>query len=773
MCHRHCLCAAETPASALSYTSTKRSLCKVRSHKAWVAVGLGAALACSNQVSNLERRCRESYAAYRWKEAVRECTKASAQDRPEMIILAAKAMKQNSQAADALALVERAFGTAADATARQIAGSLYEQRGDHTRARELLMEALTKHRAVGDHAEMSSDARWLVSIYLRENRLTDAIDTAQLCLTEAQKANDKRLEGYAHLAQADVFAAVGDEKSARRAFTEAASSLGQWPREVAWLLLRHGMFVRELGDNPSANKLLTEARTIAQQSGIAAVSDAATLNLAAIEAELGHVRAARQEFDALPETVRSTPAASYVAGLIAANPGGDTVEAERLFRICADDPPDDDYAWDVAFRRGQLAERSAPARAEQLYRDAIQIVETIRKRTPTLEIRPWILARRRAPYEALLVMLAKQGLGSSALEIAEQLHARTWLDAVATIAGTRASMSLPGDIVAAAPLSSDALLSLLGDREALVYVNAQGALWRMYVRGKQVVDLASVPDTVWSMLTAWRDRPDDLAIAEQLGSLLLPSKLAISPEPLYVVAPDRLANVPFAALRRSRRYLIEDRTLVRLPGLAARRCLPQATALGSPVLVADSHDDLSHARREVEHAVSVVGGQAYVGAEATVDRVAQARHARLLHAAVHSAAGASGGALDLADGRIAATDIIARGINPQVAILAGCGTSISHDDEGWGGLPSAFLVVGTRSVVATLHPVDDAHAASLMNTFYEQQGEQYPALALAKAQRTLARRAPPHAWAWFAAWGHAQPSECNESQSVLPSAAPM
>jgi hypothetical protein len=487
---------------------------------------------------------------------------------------------------------------------------LYEQRGDHDRAEPLLIEALTKHQAAGDHAETTRDARWLTGLQLRKRRLSDALATAETCLAEARAAGDRRLEGYARLAQAEVFAMRGEERSARRAFTDAGSLLGQWPREVAWLLLKHGIFVRDLGDRATASELLGQARATARESGITAVIEAASLNLAAIEAELGQVEAAQRQFDTLPERVRTTPAASYVAGLIAAD-RGDAGEADRLFRICAEDPPDDDYAWDVTFQRGKLAERSAPAIAEQRYRDAIEIVEAIRNRTPTLELRPWILTRRRAPYEALFALVAKQGRGRDALAIAEQLHARTWLDAVATTAGAQASLQLPSD-VAAAPLSSDALLAQLGDREVLVYVNALGALWRIHVQGK-TVELAGLPD-IRSALATWRDQPDEHAIAEQLGALLLPSKLASSAEPLYVIAPDRLATVPFAALRRSQRYLVEDRTPIRLPGLAALRCASRTVALDDPILVADSHGDLGHARQEVAHAASVVGGHAYVGA---------------------------------------------------------------------------------------------------------------------------------------------------------------
>jgi CHAT domain-containing protein len=141
----------------------------------------------------------------------------------------------------------------------------------------------------------------------------------------------------------------------------------------------------------------------------------------------------------------------------------------------------------------------------------------------------------------------------------------------------------------------------------------------------------------------------------------------------------------------------------------------------------------------------------------------------LLHAAVHADLGGRGGALELFDGRLTAADIIARGIAPEVAVLTGCSTGVSNDAEGWNALSSALLAAGTKTVVATLRPVVDREAAAVIRAFYDADGDDHPAVALARAQRARARHVAPHSWAWFAVWGHAEPRECrNDAPTGVP-----
>jgi len=78
--------------------------------------------------------------------------------------------------------------------------------------------------------------------------------------------------------------------------------------------------------------------------------------------------------------------------------------------------------------------------------------------------------------------------------------------------------------------------------------------------------------------------------------------------------------------------------------------------------------------------------------------------------------------------------------------------------EGLLGLARGFLYAGSRRVVASLWPVDDAATAHLMEAFYRrllQRGES-PAAALRHAQTSVAsipKWRAPYYWAGFVVEG--------------------
>lgn len=80
----------------------------------------------------------------------------------------------------------------------------------------------------------------------------------------------------------------------------------------------------------------------------------------------------------------------------------------------------------------------------------------------------------------------------------------------------------------------------------------------------------------------------------------------------------------------------------------------------------------------------------------------------------------------------------------RLAVLSACETGIArlHGGGEMTGLPASLLVAGTKSVIASLWPVDDVATALLMDIFYSQwEGgtgqETSPAIALAKAREAL------------------------------------
>lgn len=235
--------------------------------------------------------------------------------------------------------------------------------------------------------------------------------------------------------------------------------------------------------------------------------------------------------------------------------------------------------------------------------------------------------------------------------------------------------------------------------------------------------------------------------------VLLPAELTTSKEPLYVIANGPLADVPFAALRPQHgRYLIDERPVARLPGLAALRCTP-STWDHRLVLVGDSRGDLPEAAREVQQLAASHGVAPHVGPAATRSALAPAHSAQLLHLAVHSIATPSGRAIELADGNMTAADVLEADLDPELVVLTGCATAASDDAESWDSFPSAFLAAGSRYVVATLRSVEDATAARVTSAYYAQPASLNPIERLAAAQRALTGVLPVETWASFTAWG--------------------
>ena len=261
-----------------------------------------------------------------------------------------------------------------------------------------------------------------------------------------------------------------------------------------------------------------------------------------------------------------------------------------------------------------------------------------------------------------------------------------------------------------------------------------------------------VPAAAFAAIAAFRSAPDRLDAAAAAAAILLPPELTAGDRPLTIVASGRFADLPFPALRRGSRLLIEDRAIARLPGLATMRCQIHAAG-GPPVFIGDAAGDLPQAAAEVRALATAHHVPARLGAAATRAAVLASRDAAWLHLAVHGEVGPEGGALSLRDGSFAAASVLRQHLAPAVVVLAGCSTATGADVESWSGFPSAFLAAGSRFVIATTRSVGDDAAAAVMQTFYAQPAALDPIARLAAAQRVVAARVPATAWASFAAWG--------------------
>jgi CHAT domain-containing protein/tetratricopeptide (TPR) repeat protein len=186
--------------------------------------------------------------------------------------------------------------------------------------------------------------------------------------------------------------------------------------------------------------------------------------------------------------------------------------------------------------------------------------------------------------------------------------------------------------------------------------------------------------------------------------------------------------------------------------------------------------DLPQTREEVEEIGKIVGPDAVIllgkDATETAFKKEPLDQFRVLHLAVHGFADTQypeRSALVLGtdpksgeDGLLQVREIIRLRLNAELTTLSACDTGVGklQGQEGVSSLVEAFLVAGSKSVVASLWSADDTFASALMDRFYVRlgQGEDTGA-ALRNAKLDLlakyGEQVSPFYWAAFVAVGEA------------------
>lgn len=718
--------------------------------------------------------CQRAITSADWNSAKTSCQAAYEREHdPDFGLALARSYFQLGDDSAALSLAESFFATRASATARQIAGNIYEARGETRRSQRLFTEALRLHRAAGDHGEAARDAHALAGSFRGAQRFREAIEALDDCLLESDAANDAQMRGYAHLAMGEILASIGDREAAEWAYQRAAGDLSSSPVNRAWLSLKVGIFYRETRQLKSSEAALREALRGAEEAALPEVEVAAKLNLIDVllqqarPDEAGEMLADARRLLSAPSPEQEA-VLTFSAGLLARAKGDLSTSAEHLARA-AETPPDPDWDIKIAVERGKTATaRDELKRAEESFLYAISIVEQLRADAGAPELRSWVLAERRAPYEELFALFARQGRGEDALAVFESMHARAFLDlsslresstqgeppraAAVRAESLREFLSTLQRAPSAKPPPVASLLRTLAGREVLAYEEAGGHSWAIHLcEGRvSVFDLGPLGE-VRAAAAAFVENPEDAAAAEHAAALLLPAALHSADAPLLLVTSESLARVPFAALRRGGHFLIEERPLAFVPSLSAA-APPLLDPTGAPVVLGDPTANLPGARAEAEQLASLLGVTPLLDKAATREAVFQADGAPVLHIAAHARIGGAGGSLLLADGELGAAEIVSRGLRASVVVLASCASAASRGRDQWGALSLAFMAAGSRSVIATMRPVNDEDARRLISSFYSF-GWQQPAESLANAQRSLAGKKPVASWAYFAVYG--------------------
>jgi tetratricopeptide (TPR) repeat protein len=661
------------------------------------------------------------------------------------------------------------FDSSERAEARYLGGLVLAKQAAPDRieaGRRLMADALELFAAAADMPRAADTASSLVRVAQQQRRFDDALVLAHKAVGFASAASDPSRHGAALRSLATTYDVIGRADDARATFAAAAELLATQPEELAWVYFEHAIFLLELRTQAAAGDALYFLKAAARHADLAARAGQARW-VAPLDVAIPFNRAAAlstlgrddEALASLPSTQRDHPRFQMITGVAAARRGDTDAALAHLARLLTDDVSvgSGDYAVSIEVELAHVYHAKGRfADAERALRRAIEHVESLRIQG-SLELRPWILAHRATPYEVLIELLVEQHRAADALAVIESRHARAWLDATTTT-GT-ATPEVPADPApspprspaATAPLDRAELLARLGDREALVFLDLESTAWRAHV-ADGVVHVERVSAATLEAAAAFRQAPDRRDVAADAAALLLPPALTAGDRPLTIVASGRFADLPFPALRRGSRLLIEDRAIARLPGLAALRCQIHAAG-GPPVFIGDAAGDLPAAAAEVRALAAVHHVRARLGAAATRAAVLESRGAAWLHLAVHGAVGPEGGALSLRDGSFAAAAVLRERLAPAVVVLAGCSTAIGADVESWSAFPSAFLAAGSYFVVATTRSVLDEDAAAVMQAFYAQPAALDPIARLAAAQRVVAARVPATAWASFAAWG--------------------
>lgn len=347
------------------------------------------------------------------------------------------------------------------------------------------------------------------------------------------------------------------------------------------------------------------------------------------------------------------------------------------------------------------------------------------------------------------------------------------------------------------PVSLDALQAQLGPTDAIV--SFQLAREPFSTRWEQVparswvavitadtVTAHAIPTraTLTPIVELYVGAVEDRDAWDSLGSALhrdlLESVLeSLPPEVnrLTVVPDGNLHRLPFSALAPAGGPMLGDRfALTRAPSLAVwlrlrgERRAPghRALAFIDPATGDPALDPLSYAVREGEALAKVADTVLREGAAASEAFFAgvDTRGVSVIHFGAHAVLDeqhparaavvlAPGG--PLYDGLLQPRELAAKSFEGTVVVLAACRGAAGPilADEGPMGLAHALFRGGARTVVASLWPLDDAHATRFFTRFYERLGEGVSvAEAVAEVRRGMeADGFEPAAWAGIVVLG--------------------
>lgn len=674
----------------------------------------------------------------------------------------ADALRRTKALDAAESLAQDLLGTDARADALQVLGKIADARNRSEEAIKYLQDARQLHRARGDHVGLARDDQVLGRLYDARQRYVEALVILDECISEARAGNDVRVEGYCHLTAARVLMSAGYFDAASQELDRAGPQLSA-ERDLAQLWYQRGNLEQEAIRDPMQGSHNERAAVAFERSLMLAKHAQYTslllniyMNLAYSLAEIGRTDEADRYLDEaglLDRDKKYESQRMQLAARIAYHRNNLLLAYslnERAYR--SSDDLDEQLEICVMQTRIDLA-RGNLAVAERWARRGVESVEKIRASQVVSELRPWVLATRREPYELLFVTLVRAARTEDAVVVFDQWQGRTLLEQMTRpgpelstgLASTAMNIQslarwLPAVSQASLISANDGAVAIktLASIDLFVLAVAENTLWRITAtHGRIRIDALGAMSNLRDLVDRFTATPTDVALASAAGALILPDGVVRSTDdPLYVVLDAQLSGLPIAALRTNGRALIALRPVVRAPRMPTGGCQANLEPTRALVL-ADAAGDLPDARGEASHIASMFGTSPLVGAAATSTALFAAKSDPLLHVAVHADADSGGGTLRLHDRSVSALEISANRLGPTLVVLSGCSTARSGDPEVAGALSTSFVAAGSRWVVATLRPISDAGALDVTSRFYASRGAGDPVRVLAAVQASL------------------------------------
>lgn len=677
-------------------------------------------------------------------------------------------------------------------------GQLLNQQGEYQKADSAYERDYELFHKAGIHSGASAGLYWRGYIAWETARYKEALEFASAAFDNAQLAEDRKLEVRALYLLSSIFQDLGYYDSAEQVlgFIKDRIASENTSSQIYFLINQGTLRMHQQRMSLARDSLEKSLALVRTDENLRTVRSI-YLNLIEVNLSLGNVDAAAELMDKAWSFIEpggrvQTPILFNQAQIFFAQ--GKYRDALDVFRGALER---EDIApiweWQIHNGIGQIAKQLDDEKLlTGSYKSAIAMLEDFHESLLINELKSAYSNKKRQPYEALFGYYAASNNVLEAFDIVERAKARTFLDAyVHAINELPAVQSIPDAIneaperfnslskvlpamnasPVASPKGTVTALEQLGNRNVFTYFEAESELWLLSVISGEVKLSHLHSDIIGlkKLIADFSDDPNNKAYAMALGEVLLPNEImpALGAR-IYIVPDSVVGRLPFSALINNGKYFIEDYIISYVPsinGLLAIEEGNNSQIFGSSLVMGDPLGNLPSARIEAQEVAKALNVNAFVGNDASSQVLMGNAGASVLHLATHSGLNANGSWFSLADTEVNSATVLSSKIAPRLVTLASCASASRNDGELWGSLGAAFLIAGSKAVLASLWTVDDDKTRIFMSGFYANDVIDDPAVAIAEAQRQfILNNERPSMWSAFILLGSNRAYHLGENE---------